>query len=74
MPRLYLISPSHHLGDGRLVKTTRYWTSGLTMPALKALAPRERSLEHADAVVVGEAEQVWARVLGDLAAGRSEGV
>jgi radical SAM superfamily enzyme YgiQ (UPF0313 family) len=135
MPHLYLISPSHHLADGRLVKTTRYWTSGLTMPALKALTPRdwkvditdelmaevdldhpadvvgigamgpqiarayeladafrargkkvvlggpwvslaphERSLAHADAIVVGEAESVWAKCLSDLAAGRSQGV
>jgi radical SAM superfamily enzyme YgiQ (UPF0313 family) len=135
MPSLYLVSPSHHLADGRLVKTTRYWTSGLTMPALKALTPREwdvtivdelmadvdldhpcdvvalgamgpqiqraydladafrargrkvvlggpwvslapldRSLAHADAVVVGEAVSVWRRVLGDLASGRSDGV
>ena len=135
MPRVYLISPSHHLGDGRLVKTTRYWTSGLTMPALKALtpkewqvdivdelmadvdldhpadvvgigamgpqisraydladafrargkkvvlggpwvslAPHERSLEHADAIVVGEAERVWPRVLSDLSNGKSAGV
>jgi radical SAM superfamily enzyme YgiQ (UPF0313 family) len=135
MPSLYLVSPSHYLADGRLVKTTRYWTSGLTMPALKALAPSdwrvrivdelvsdvnldepcdvvgigamgpqiaraydladafrargkkvvlggpwvslapaEKSLAHADAIVVGEAEQVWARCLGDLAAGRGGGV
>jgi radical SAM superfamily enzyme YgiQ (UPF0313 family) len=135
MPSLYLISPSHHLADGRLVKTTRYWTSGLTMPALKALtppgwkvtivdelmadvdldfdcdvvgigamgpqiaraydladafrargrkvvlggpwvslAPHEKSLAHADAIVIGEAETVWARCLEDLAAGRSAGV
>lgn len=134
-PRLYLVSPSHHLADGRLVKTTRYWTSGLTMPALKALtpkdwqvdivdelmsdvdldhpadvvgigamgpqiaraydladafrargkkvvlggpwvslAPHERSLAHADAIVVGEAERVWPRVLSDLLAGKSAGV
>lgn len=135
MPSLYLVSPSHYLADGRLVKTTRYWTSGLTMPALKALtpegwrvrivdeligdvdldepcdvvgigamgpqiaraydladafrargrkvvlggpwvslAPPEASLAHADAIVVGEAEQVWARCLEDLAAGRGGGV
>jgi radical SAM superfamily enzyme YgiQ (UPF0313 family) len=134
MPSLYLVSPSHYLADGRLVKTTRYWTSGLTMPALKALtppgwdvtiadeligdvdldkrcdvvgigamgpqiaraydladafrargkkvvlggpwvslAPKERSLAHADAVVIGEAEAVWARCLEDLAAGRPGG-
>src|SRR5262252_4345225 len=38
------------------------------------LAPHERSLAHADAIVVGEAETVWARCLKDLAAGRSAGV
>lgn len=135
MPRLYLVSPSHHLASGCLVKTTRYWTSGLTMPVLKALAPRgwqvdlvdeligdvdldhpcdvvgigamgpqiaraydladafrargkkvvlggpwvslaphEKSLAHADAIVVGEAERVWSECLTDLAAGRSRGV
>jgi radical SAM superfamily enzyme YgiQ (UPF0313 family) len=39
-----------------------------------SLAPHERSLEHADAIVVGEAETVWPRVLSDLAAGRTAGV
>jgi radical SAM superfamily enzyme YgiQ (UPF0313 family) len=133
--RLYLISPTHHRRDGALVKTTQYWTSGLTMPTLKALTPREwevrlvdeliddvdlewpcdvvgigamgpqigrayeladafrargrkvvlggtwvsiapheRSLAHADAIVVGEAERVWSECLEDLAAGRSRGV
>lgn len=133
--RLHLVSPTHYQRDGRLVKTTRYWTSGLTLPTLKALtpppwrvtlvdelmadvdldapcdvvgitamgpqiaraydladafrargrkvvlggtwvtlAPHERSLAHADAIVVGEAERVWSDCLGDLAAGRSRGV
>jgi radical SAM superfamily enzyme YgiQ (UPF0313 family) len=135
VPSLYLVSPTHRLRSGALVKTTRYWTSGLTMPALKALtpsgwdvtitdelvsdvdldrpcdvvgigamgpqikrayeladafrargrrvvlggpwvslAPHEASLAHADAVVVGEAETVWARCLADLSAGRGGGV
>ncbi len=132
--RIYLISPTHYTADGSLHKTTRYWTSGLTLPYLKALTPPEhdvslidelfydvdlnrdcdvvgitamgpqikraydladhfrqrgkkvvlggtwatltpeQSLEHADAVVAGEAEFVWAQVLEDLAAGRSRGV
>ena len=133
--RLHLISPTHYQRTGALVKTTRYWTSGLTLPTLKALTPREwdvrltdeliedvdldhpcdvvgitamgpqiaraydladrlrargrkvvlggswvslapleRSLAHADAVVLGEAERVWATVLGDLAAGRAKQV
>jgi radical SAM superfamily enzyme YgiQ (UPF0313 family) len=132
--RLLLVSPTHYQRDRSLVKTTRYWTSGLTLPTLKALTPRgihvdmvdeliddvnldhpcdvvgitamgpqiaraydladafrargrkvvlggtwvtlaphERSLEHADAIVTGEAEDVWAECLADLAAGRSKG-
>lgn len=39
-----------------------------------SLAPQEASLAHADAVVVGEAETVFARCLEDLAAGRHERV
>lgn len=39
-----------------------------------SLAPAEASLAHADAIVVGEAETVWARCLEDLAAGRGGGV
>src|SRR5437870_10497041 len=34
----------------------------------------EESLQHADAVVAGEAEYVWADVLADLEAGRSRGI
>jgi radical SAM superfamily enzyme YgiQ (UPF0313 family) len=37
--RIYLISPTHYNADGTLHKTTRYWTSGLTLPYLKALTP-----------------------------------
>ncbi|MBM4268708.1 MAG: B12-binding domain-containing radical SAM protein [Deltaproteobacteria bacterium] len=37
--RLLLISPTHYLRDGSLLKTTQYWTSGLTLPTLKALTP-----------------------------------
>ncbi|MFN2426369.1 MAG: radical SAM protein [Candidatus Binatia bacterium] len=133
--RLLLISPTHYDRAGGLHKTTRYWTSGTTLPYLKALTPPgwevemvdelfadvpspekpfdvvgitamgpqikraydladrfraagskvvlggtwvtltpEKSLEHADAVVAGEAELVWESVLADLAAGRSRGV
>jgi radical SAM superfamily enzyme YgiQ (UPF0313 family) len=135
--RIHLISPTHYLADGSLHKTTRYWTSGITLPYLKALTPPghevdftdelmrdldeervgreadvvgitamgpqirraydladrfrargkkvvlggtwvtlvpEDSLRHADAVVAGEAEYVWADVLADLEAGRSRGI
>src|SRR4029077_7937788 len=120
-----------------LHKTTRYWTSGTTLPYLKALTPSpyevsftdelmhdldververdadvfgltamgpqirrayeladhfrargkrvvlggtwvtltpDESLRHADAVVAGEAEDIWPQVLADLEAGRSGGV
>ncbi|HYR97340.1 MAG TPA: radical SAM protein [Candidatus Binatus sp.] len=135
--RVHLISPTHYLPDGSLHRTTRYWTSAITLPYLKALTPPghevdftdelmgeldvarvereadvvgitamgpqirraydladqfrargkkvvlggtwvtlvpEESLRHADAVVAGEAEYVWADVLADLAAGRSRGI
>src|SRR5207248_6955530 len=135
--RIHLISPTHYLRDGSLHKTTRYWTSAITLPYLKALTPpghevaftdelmhdldlarvereadvvgitamgpqirraydladhfrargkkvvlggtwvtlaAEESLRHADAVVAGEAEYVWADVLADLEAGRSRGI
>jgi radical SAM superfamily enzyme YgiQ (UPF0313 family) len=38
------------------------------------IAPHERSLAHADAIVAGEAEHVWAECLSDLAAGRNKRV
>ena len=37
--RILLISPTHYNADGTLHKTTRYWTSGITLPYLKALTP-----------------------------------
>jgi len=37
--RILLISPTHYNADGTLHKTTRYWTSGLTLPYPKALTP-----------------------------------
>lgn len=132
--RILLISPTHYGSDGSLHKTTRYWTSGLTLPYLKALTPPghevefvdelfydvdldfegdlvgitamgpqvqraydladhfrkrglrvvlggtwvtlnvEKSLEHADAVVAGEAEEAWPRLLADFCEGRNRGV
>jgi len=132
--RILLISPTHYNADGSLHKTTRYWTSGLTLPYLEALTPPghevsivdelfydvdlaadvdvvgltamgpqikraydladhyrsrgirvvlggtwvtlnpDESLRHADAVVAGEAEDVWAPLLADFAEGRSRGV
>src|SRR6266446_5363293 len=46
--RLHLVSPSHYLPDGSLHKTTRYWTSGITLPYLKALTPAPHRVEFTD--------------------------
>ena len=132
--RVLLISPTHYNPDWSLHKTTRYWTSGITLPYLKALTPPEHevrmvdelfydvdlnadcdvvgitamgpqikraydladhyrargipvvlggtwvtltaeaSLAHADAVVAGEAEDVWPQILSDCAAGGPRGI
>lgn len=39
-----------------------------------SLCPPEWSLEHVDALVVGEAEEIWPRVVEDAAAGRLQNV
>ena len=49
--RLHLISPTHYQRTGALVKTTRYWTSGLTLPTLKALTPREWDVKLTDELI-----------------------
>ncbi len=46
--RVHLISPTHYLRDGTLHKTTRYWTSGITLPYLKALTPPEHQVTFTD--------------------------
>ncbi len=46
--RIHLISPTHRLPDGSLHKTTRYWTSGTTLPYLKALTPPPHTVDFTD--------------------------
>jgi radical SAM superfamily enzyme YgiQ (UPF0313 family) len=46
--RLHLISPTHRLPDGALHKTTRYWTSGTTLPYLKAITPAPHQVDFTD--------------------------
>lgn len=46
--RILLISPSHYDRNGALHKTTRYWTSGLTLPYLKALTPPGHEVRMVD--------------------------
>lgn len=46
--RLLLISPTHYDQAGGLHKTTRYWTSGTTLPYLKALTPPGWEVEMVD--------------------------
>jgi radical SAM superfamily enzyme YgiQ (UPF0313 family) len=45
---VHLISPTHYLRDGSLHKTTRYWTSGITLPYLKALTPPPHTVTTTD--------------------------
>ena len=46
--KIYLVSPTHYQPDGSLHRTTRYWTSGLTLPMLRALTPPEHTVETVD--------------------------
>src|SRR5438094_9341111 len=46
--RIQLVSPTHYLPDGSLHKTTRYWTSGITLPYLRALTPAPHRVEFTD--------------------------
>ena len=46
--RIYLISPTHRNRDGSLHKTTRYWTSGITLPYLEAITPPEHEVSMVD--------------------------
>jgi hypothetical protein len=46
--RIHLISPTHYLRDGSLPKTTRYWTSAITLPYLKALTPSQHQVDFTD--------------------------
>ena len=46
--RIYLISPTHYNPDGSLHKTTRYWTSAVTLPYLKAITPPEHEVSFVD--------------------------
>src|SRR5262245_61941143 len=45
---IHLISPTHYRPDGALHKTTRYWTSGITLPYLKALTPPPHEVSFTD--------------------------
>jgi radical SAM superfamily enzyme YgiQ (UPF0313 family) len=46
--RIHLISPTHYAPDGSLHKTTRYWTSAITLPYLKALTPPPHEVSFTD--------------------------
>jgi radical SAM superfamily enzyme YgiQ (UPF0313 family) len=46
--RIHLVSPTHYLPDGSLHRTTRYWTSGITLPYLKALTPPPHTVTFTD--------------------------
>ena len=46
--KIHLVSPTHYNADGTLHKTTRYWTSGMTLPYLKRLTPPEHTVTMVD--------------------------
>ena len=46
--RILLVSPTHYNPDGSLHRTTRYWTSALTLPYLRALTPPGHEVETVD--------------------------
>ena len=46
--RIHLISPTHYLRDGSILKTTRYWTSAITCFYLKALTPSPYQVDFTD--------------------------
>jgi radical SAM superfamily enzyme YgiQ (UPF0313 family) len=46
--RIYFVSPTHYNADGGLHKTTRYWTSAVTLPYLKALTPPQHEVSFVD--------------------------
>ena len=46
--RIHLVSPTHYAPDGSLHKTTRYWTSAITLPYLKALTPPPHQVSFTD--------------------------
>jgi radical SAM superfamily enzyme YgiQ (UPF0313 family) len=48
--KIQLISPSHYLPSGALYKTTRYWTSAITLPYLKALTPAGHDVVMTDEI------------------------
>src|SRR5213078_1563645 len=72
--RLHLVSPTHYLPDGSLHKTTRYWTSGITLPYLKRLTPPEHEVTTVDELFYDVDLESEADVVADLAAGRSRGI
>jgi len=46
--RIHLISPTHYLRDGSLHKTTRYWTSAITLPYHEGAHPSPRRVDFTD--------------------------
>jgi len=68
--KIYLISPTHYNADGSLHKTTRYWTSGMTLPYLKQLTPSEHQVTMVDELFYDVDLESDADVVGLTAMGR----
>ncbi|MGH7856487.1 MAG: B12-binding domain-containing radical SAM protein, partial [Candidatus Binatia bacterium] len=67
--KIYLVSPTHYAHDGSLHRTTRYWTSGTTLPYLKTLTPREHQVETVDELFYDVDLETDADVVGITAMG-----
>src|SRR6266404_9281127 len=68
--RIYLVSPTHYNGDGSLHKTTRYWTSAITLPYLKAITPPEHEVSFVDELFYDVDVEAPCDVVGITAMGR----
>jgi radical SAM superfamily enzyme YgiQ (UPF0313 family) len=67
--KIHLISPSHYNADGSLHRTTRYWTSGTTLPYLKRITPPEHEVTMVDELFYDVDLETDADVIGLTAMG-----
>jgi radical SAM superfamily enzyme YgiQ (UPF0313 family) len=67
--KIDLVAPTHYTADRALHRTTRYWTSGTTLPHLKALTPREHEVRMVDELFYDVDLETDADVVGLTAMG-----
>jgi hypothetical protein len=67
--RIHFVSPTHYDASGALHKTTRYWTSALTLPYLKAITPKGHDVTFVDELMHDVDLDVECDVVGITAMG-----